>query len=176
MRVTDRRSENHEPVSVATAAPALATHTTAAAAPNVERRTSLRHATSVSIEVSVPHEHRARPHVLRNLSAGGLSYTATRPVKPGTIVSIRFRVSDPAVVLVGQITWCELSEHGYEVGVRFLGGMDAARTRVLDELSEHTTERRAARADARRRLRAERITAAWAIRHASAQPSATAQH
>ncbi len=176
MRVTDRRSEGRDAQAEPAAAAQAAARGAHAPVPSPERRASVRQASTISIEVSVPHEHRARPHVLRNLSAGGLSYTATRPVKPGTIVSIRFRVSDPAVVLVGQISWCELSEHGYEVGVRFLGGLDAARARVLDELSELTAERRAARADARRRLRTERIAAAWAIRHASALPGAAAQH
>lgn len=175
----DRRSLA---LRIAEVSPAVAVPTSAPSAEIVptERRRAPRHAATVALEVSVPYEHRARTHALRNLGPGGLSYLSTRPIRTGTIVSIRIKDCDPPVLLVGQVTWTETSEHGYEVGVRFIAADTAYTSQVVALVARLQAEghgrRTAAKSESALERKARRVTAVWAARHAARQPGARERH
>lgn len=175
----DRRSLA---LRVSEVSPAIPVETNARATEVVppERRRAPRHAASVALEVSVPYEHRARTHALRNLGPGGLSYLSTRPIRTGTIVSIRIKDTDPPVLLVGQVTGTEASNHGYEVGVRFIAADTTYTTQVVAQVARLQAQghgrRTAEKTEAALERKARRVTAVWAARHAARQPAARERH
>ncbi|MBK7972583.1 MAG: PilZ domain-containing protein [Deltaproteobacteria bacterium] len=175
-----RRSLALHTAPITTPVPVEASVATTGVRP-LERRRSTRHAASVALEVSVPYEHRARTHMLRNLGPGGLSYLSTRPIRTGTIVSMRIKDTDPPLLLVGQVTWTEVTEHGYEVGVRFVGADTRYTAQVVAEVARLQAEghgRRGATTNTATALerKARRVTTVWAARHAATQPGARERH
>lgn len=175
----DRRSPALRLAPTSPAVP-VATNARATEAVPPERRRTPRHAATVALEVSVPYEHRARTHALRNLGLGGLSYLSTRPIRTGTIVSIRIKDCDPPVLLVGQVTWTESGVHGYEVGVRFIAADTAYTSQVVAQVARLQAEghghRAAPKSETALARKARRVTAVWAARHAAGQPAARERH
>ncbi len=111
---------------------------TGATRPTVDRRASARRQTSIPVEVAVPSELRLRAATLSNISSGGLSFLTTRPIAPGTVVSIRIRHSDLDALFVARVAWCQLSDRGYDAGVRFFGTADAPLAEQLEQLFHET--------------------------------------
>ncbi len=89
----------------------------------------------------------SRNGMARNISGGGMCFSADRPFKPGIMIALEMSLSElPApVVSLGRVVWCERVEKSdrYDVGVEFwwIGWADEeAQGRMLKYVHEKLDE------------------------------------
>lgn len=89
----------------------------------------------------------SRSGMARNISGGGMCFSADRPFKPGVMVALEMSLSElPApVVSLGRVVWCERADKAgrYDVGVEFwwIGWADEeAQGRMLKYVHEKLDE------------------------------------
>jgi hypothetical protein len=84
-------------------------------------RRHIRHSTDLPIVV---HSSQAVPrdrNYLRNISRGGFCFRTIDAIAEGSSIHIEVPVAQPVFETDGIVAWCQRSEDGYEVGVRFAG-------------------------------------------------------
>ncbi len=97
-------------------------------------------------ESAAPEKNRSG--TARNISGGGMCFSAGRPFEPGAMVALEMSLSElPApVVSLGRVVWCERAADGaggYDVGVEFwwIGWADEeAQGRMLKYIHEKLDE------------------------------------
>lgn len=97
-----------------------------------QSRTFIRHPVDMPIDVE-PLEGGCYREGLRNLSLGGVAFSAREPWTRQTRVRITITCCDPPATVVGQVAWCEPAGDHYEVGVSFLNPADAYRMRLIEQ-------------------------------------------
>jgi hypothetical protein len=85
-------------------------------------RRHIRHRTDVPIDVTLSQLVRRDRGYLRNISHGGLCFRSPAPIAEGAGIRIEVPVARPVFETQGIVAWCQRSDGGYEVGVRFAGG------------------------------------------------------
>lgn len=97
-----------------------------------QSRTFIRHPVDMPIDVEPLNGGHYREG-LRNLSLGGVAFSAREPWTRETRVRITISCCDPPATVVGQVVWCEPAGDHYEVGVSFLNPADAYRMRLIEQ-------------------------------------------
>jgi hypothetical protein len=82
-------------------------------------RRYLRHPTDYPVDIHLSDLVPPDREYLRNISRGGLCFTATVSVEPGTIIHIEIPIARPVFETDGLVAWCQATAEGYEIGVRF---------------------------------------------------------
>lgn len=95
-------------------------------------RIFIRHPIDIPIDVE-PREGEYYREALRNLSLGGVSFSAPEEWQPGTPVRITISCCSPSASMDGQVAWCEACGDHYEVGVAFEDSADAYRMRLVEQ-------------------------------------------
>lgn len=95
-------------------------------------RTFIRHPVDMPIDVE-PVEGGHYREGLRNLSLGGVAFSAREPWSKGTQIRITIGCCRPPASVVGQVAWCEPAGGHYEVGVSFQDAADAYRMRLVEQ-------------------------------------------
>ena len=133
-------------------------------------RKYIRHHADVPIEyrlLGTDHDDR---NVLKNISQGGLCFTADRRLQPGADIHIRIPLQDPPFEVVGTVRWCKLARGGYEVGVEFSDAAAAFSVRMVEQVC-HIERYRAEVLKAEGRiLSGEQAAAEWIQRYAKDFP------
>jgi len=102
----------------------------------------MRHPTEIPVDVW-PAAGEARRHRARNVSLGGLSFQAERPLTLGSVVNVRIASVDPSFETLARVVWCRRTSVGYELGVAFLSEDDAFRARMVEQVCHIESYRRA---------------------------------
>ena len=95
-------------------------------------RTFIRHPIDMPIDVE-PREGELYREELRNLSLGGVSFSAMEAWRQGTPVRITISCCRPSASMDGHVAWCEACGDHYEVGVAFEDSADAYRMRLVEQ-------------------------------------------
>ncbi len=133
----------------------------------------MRHPASIPIEVTASPNRPAR-ETLREVGHGGLSFHALSGVEPGEVISIRIAASSPPTEIEAQVVWCHQSAGGFDVGVQFLGGDDAFRARMVEQVCHIRHYRRQVLTAEGRRLSRHQAALEWIAKHAGTFPGAPA--
>jgi len=129
-------------------------------------RNYIRHPISIPIHVSTGAQTNAEVTV-NNLSAGGLSFFTTIPVKVGAIVDLMIPCVNPDYQGEGIIVWRRnQSPEGFEVGVRFANDDEYFRVRMVEQICQ-IEEYRQQLAEVGRKLTAEEAALEWINRFAA---------
>ncbi len=129
-------------------------------------RSYIRHPTAIPIQVSAGHFD-SNLVSARNLSAGGLCFVTSEPVKVGTKVDFWIPMVQPEYQGTGVIVWRrERAPKGYEVGVRFTTEDEYFRARMVEQVCriEDYRQRLALKG---RLLTSEEAAKEWIARYAS---------
>ena len=97
-----------------------------------QSRTFIRHPVDMPIDVE-PLSGGHYREGLRNLSLGGVAFSALEYWERETRVRITISCCNPPATVVGQVVWCEPAGDHYEVGVAFLSSADAYRMRLIEQ-------------------------------------------
>ncbi len=139
-----------------------------------ERRGFIRHPASIPIEIMAACDAAPATRRLRDVGHGGLSFKASRGLEPGEMIEVRIAVSNPPTELAAQVVWCQPTHDGYDVGVQFLGGDDAFRARMVEQVCHIRHYRRQVWLDERRLLSNREAALEWISKHAAAFPGSSA--
>ncbi|GGX41474.1 PilZ domain-containing protein [Saccharospirillum salsuginis] len=134
-------------------------------------RQYIRHPTDIPLHYQVadaPEE--CHPH-LRDVSTGGLSFTADQPFEQGQILTIQIDVTDPPFEISGEVVWCHARDGEYLVGVCFDSVEQAFALRMVEQVCHIEQYRAAVRQLENRELTAEEAAHEWIQRHARDFPA-----
>ena len=139
-------------------------------------RQYIRHPTDIPLHYQVadaPEE--CHPH-LRDVSTGGLSFTADQPFKQGQILTIQIDVTDPPFEIKGEVVWCHSRDDEYQVGVCFDSVEQAFALRMVEQVCHIEQYRAAVRQLENRELSSEEAAHEWIQRHARDFPAWNPPH
>ncbi|MFE8070571.1 PilZ domain-containing protein [Marinobacteraceae bacterium S3BR75-40.1] len=100
---------------------------------NARARAFIRHPVDIPITV-IPQEGQPHDEGLRNLSLGGLAFSADRAYDAGETVAIHVECGCCAMDVNGRVVWCEENGDHYEVGISFTNPTDAYRMRMVEQI------------------------------------------
>lgn len=133
-------------------------------------RTFIRHPIDIPIEVAAQSgpEH---AESLRNLSFGGLAFSAERSYEPGTLLGIKIQAPTYPVQLAARVAWCKPNperEDGnhYEIGVAFEDSVDAFRIRMVEQVCQIERYRLSVLGREGREMTADEAAQEWIEQHA----------
>ncbi|WP_148864427.1 PilZ domain-containing protein [Marinobacter fonticola] len=98
-------------------------------------RAYIRHPADIPLEVSPSYQPSA-PGELRNLSRGGLAFTAQQPFPAGSDVTLVINCCPNSLKVRGQVVWCEARDGGYEVGIAFYTPAEAYQVRMVEQICQ----------------------------------------
>lgn len=129
-------------------------------------RNYIRHPTSIPIHVSSGVQGSTEV-IVNNLSAGGLSFFTSIPVKVGSVVDLMIPCVNPDYQGEGVIVWRRSQPpEGFEVGVRFASDDEYFRVRMVEQVCQ-IEEYRQQLAEVGRQLTAEEAAHEWITRFAA---------
>ena len=133
-------------------------------------RQYMRHPADIPIEVSRGHQPAPAGCQIHDVGHGGLAFHADAEVEPGIIVEIRIPFVRPVFETQARVAWCSAQTDGFELGVEFLGGDDAFRARMVEQVCHIEDYRRSVYRTQGRRLTAEEAAMEWIAKFAAQFP------
>ncbi len=98
-------------------------------------RSFIRHPSDIPIEYQADDDNAGVSHErLNNVSTGGLSFSSSREIAPGTLITIRVPTVEPGFEARARVAWCQSIGEGFVVGVAFCEPDDLFRVRMVEQL------------------------------------------
>jgi hypothetical protein len=139
----------------------------------VERR-FIRHPSRMPISYEAPDlaDLAARPgtEALRNVSDGGVCFSATQALEPGCPIRLRIPVFGRQFEIEGTVAWCRNVGGRFDIGVAFLREQDRFSARMVEQLCYIEEYRTRMEREQGRTLTSEQAAAEWVERFAGEFP------
>jgi hypothetical protein len=135
----------------------------------VERR-YIRHPARMPIGFALQGNAPPRDEHLRNVSAGGLCFSAAVSLGPGQSIRLTIPLFDQQYQLDAVVAWCRPAAGGFEVGVRFLEPQDRFCIRMVEQLCYIEDYRLQVEREQGRQLTSEQAAKEWIERFADQFP------
>lgn len=129
-------------------------------------RAYIRHPADIPLEVRPESQQPSCPGELRNLSRGGLAFTAQQAYPIGSDVKLMINCCPNALEVRGQVVWCEAREEGYELGIAFYTPAEAYQVRMVEQICQIEQYRQDVWRKERRQLSQEEAAREWISRYA----------
>jgi predicted RNA-binding protein with TRAM domain len=134
-------------------------------------RSFIRHPSDIPIEYQADNNNgNMRQERLSNVSAGGLSFSSTREMSPGTMLTVRISTVAPGFEGRAQVVWCRPEGGGFVVGVTFTESDDLFRVRMVEQLCHIEQYKAQVLADEGRVLDGEEAAEEWIDKYAHGFP------
>jgi hypothetical protein len=125
-------------------------------------RSFIRHPSDIPIEYQADDNNAGVSHErLNNVSTGGLSFSSSREIAPGTLITIRVPTVEPGFEAHAQVAWCRSTGDGFVVGVAFTGPDELFRVRMVEQLCHIEHYRAEVLAREGRQLNGEQAAREW---------------
>jgi hypothetical protein len=127
-------------------------------------RSYIRHPSDMPIEYQVvneDHDAGASQERLNNVSVGGISFSSSREIVPGTLLTIRIPTVEPGFEARVQVAWCQPDGGGFIVGLTFVESDDLFRVRMVEQLCQIEQYKAAVLAGEGRQLDGEQAAREW---------------
>ncbi len=98
---------------------------------------------------------------LNNISQGGLSFSSTRALPVGTVITIRIPHVQPDFEVRGQVAWCRSEHELFEIGVAFVDASDLFQVRMVEQICHIEHYKAEVLAREGRRLNGEQAAREW---------------
>jgi hypothetical protein len=132
-------------------------------------RKYIRHPSDIPIEFSVEGEAVGKQS-LHDVGFGGLSFSSTERIPPGTQISISIPFVNPPFESSVVVKWCRKRGKEYDIGVAFSDPDDAFRARMIEQICHIEHYKREALTKEGRKLTGEEAASEWIKRFASKFP------
>lgn len=98
-------------------------------------RSYIRHPSDIPLEYQADEQNTgiSQEH-LHDISPGGLSFSCTRALDSGTLITIRISCVQPGFEARAQVAWCHREGDGFLVGVAFVERGDLFRARMVEQI------------------------------------------
>ena len=105
---------------------------------NTQTREYIRLITGIPIEVHVEYNqnYQMSEDIVTNISFGGLSFIATDRLGIDKSTQVRFPVLGREIVVTGKVVWCEKTNRGYQVGLKFDDPNEIERLKIIEQTFE----------------------------------------
>lgn len=100
----------------------------------INPREFIRHTINVPLEIKLLPQSAARAQQLRNVSQGGLAFTAADCLPIDSIIELRIPTVKPPFEAQARVAWCRKEGNEYLVGVQFLDRNDAFQSRMVQQV------------------------------------------
>ena len=127
-------------------------------------RRYLRYPTDCPVDIRMSDVVPRDREYLRNISRGGLCFTSTVSLNPGATIHIEIPVVKPVFESDGVVAWCQATEQGFEVGVRFCDH-SVHQQRVVEQVCQIEQFKREVWVRDGRQLTGEEAAVEWFHRH-----------
>lgn len=107
---------------------------------------------------------------LRNVSAGGICFSAERAMDLGAMVKIGIRIGDQDFDAEGEVMWCHGVNGHHEIGVRFQDAATVFTVRMVEQLCYIEQYRQQVLHAEGRSLSSEEAADEWVSRYAADFP------
>ena len=107
---------------------------------------------------------------LRNVSAGGICFSAQQIMEPGASVKISIRIGDQDFDADGEVMWCQGVNGHHDVGVRFRDAATVFTVRMVEQLCYIEQYRQQVLHTEGRPLSSEEAAEEWVSRYAADFP------
>ena len=98
-------------------------------------RSFIRHPSDIPIEYQADDNNAGvSQERLNDVSAGGLSFSSSLEMSPGTLITIRISTVEPGFEARAQVAWCQPIGEEFVVGVAFTEPDDLFRVRMVEQL------------------------------------------
>jgi len=132
-------------------------------------RRYIRHPSSMPIDYRVA-KGDLGPQRLRNVSAGGICFSAQQAMDIGAAVTISIRIGDQDFEADGEVMWCQGVNGHHEVGVRFRDAATVFTVRMVEQLCYIEQYRQQVLHAEGRHLSSEEAAGEWVSRYAADFP------
>ena len=95
-------------------------------------REYIRHPSEIPIEFTVIDKQDGEVRSLHNISRGGLSFTSSKPVAVGTLITVH--IPGRNFEAHSRVAWCRKRDLIYDVGVEFINSDDAYTMRMVEQV------------------------------------------
>ena len=134
-------------------------------------RQFIRHPAEVPIQVQSGSAEEAVSHRTQNVSFGGLAFSSSATLEPGTLVTLRIPYLQPAFEAISaRVAWCDAEGARYVVGVQFADAEMAFRMRMVEQVCHIESYRQHIQQHEGRQLTPEQAAEEWISRYASSFP------
>lgn len=134
-------------------------------------RSFIRHPSDIPIEYqadesgsNIEHEH------LNDVSRGGLSFSATHRMVPGTLITIRIGDVEPDFEARAKVAWCRPDGENFIVGVAFTESSDLFRMRMVEQICHIEHYKASVLATEGRHIDGEQAAREWIQKYAHGFP------
>ncbi len=97
-------------------------------------RKYVRHPARIPIEYKISGETFETREICRNISIGGICFSADTFLTPETIVVVKIPSIDSTFEAMGKVVWCRKRQDSIEVGVEFIDEEGAFRMRLIEQI------------------------------------------
>lgn len=134
-------------------------------------RQYIRHPTDIPLEYHLADEpENGTPHP-RDISAGGISFSTSKRLRPGQRLNIHIEVNGSPFNIDGKVVWCHPQDDNYLVGVSFQTSEEAFAVRMVEQICHIEQYREAVMRQEHRHLTTEEAAREWIKHHARDFPS-----
>ena len=98
---------------------------------------------------------------LNDISKSGLSFSSTKKLSPGSVITIRISYVQPNFQARAQVAWCRREGEGFVIGVVFTESSDGFRVRMIEQICHIEHYKAKVLATERRQLDGEQAAREW---------------
>jgi hypothetical protein len=133
-------------------------------------RSYIRHPSDIPIEFQHEPVSSIETRNLHDVSCGGLSFVATTPLEPETVIKVQISCVEPMFEAPCRVSWCRQMRNHYLVGVEFLAQQDEFRARMVEQICHIEHYKREVLAREGRHLTGEQAAREWICKYAQDFP------
>jgi hypothetical protein len=136
-------------------------------------RSYIRHPSDIPIEFRPTPDSTMETRHLHDVSCGGLSFVASSPLAPESVITVRIACVEPTFEAQCRVNWCRRLQEGYLIGAEFLHAQDEYRARMVEQVCHIEHYRNEVQAREGRSLTGEQAAREWIGKYAQDFPGLT---
>lgn len=141
---------------------------------NTTIRKYIRHPVDIPIQVRAESvddiDDDTSDQTITNLGLGGLALLSPYPLEVLERVTVIVPLLDRDNKLSGNVVWCEKTDRGYEIGIKFERSRDAYRLRMIEQICHIEHYRKEVERCEGRKLGSQEAAEEWIARYAKDFP------
>ena len=130
-------------------------------APKLEHRRYIRHPVDIPIICQADREQLDSTQVLKDVSAGGVSFISYETAETGSVVRITIDVVKPSFTALARVEWCHPENGQFLVGVSFVEDGADYQARMVEQLCYIETYRKSVLEEEGRALTSQEAALEW---------------
>lgn len=134
-------------------------------------RRYIRHPSDIPIEFELEASNRWKTERMRDIGAGGLSFSCEKAIEIGSCLHVRIPTVDPSFKILARVVWCVKRKADFEIGLEISDSEQAFRTRMVEQICHIEHYKREVLEQEGRRLSGKEAAAEWIVKFAAEFPS-----